>query len=238
MANAQFGNQTTIKLGATVIGEVVSIGAVAIATDAIDISTLASTDREFMPGMRDGGEITFGGHFYPGDAGQAALKTAHQNKATSAYTITFPGGLGTVSFNGFITNYSVLDATNDDPVGFEITVKVTGAVDIATIAAAGLTALTLTGTGGVLSPAFATAKANYSWTFTALTSITLTLTGASQTMDIYVDGALFQSGIASGATSNAITGFDAAATSKRIDIVAKEAGKSPKTYTVIAVRTA
>lgn len=237
MANAQTGNQTTIKQGATVIGEVVSIGAVAIATDAIDVSTLASIDREFIPGMRDGGEVTFNGHFYPGDAGQAALKTAHQNKATNQYTITFPGGLGTVSFNAFITNYSVLDATNDDPVEFEITVKVTGAVDIATVAVTGLTALTLTGTAGVLSPAFATAKFNYSWTFTTLTSITVTPTGASQTMDIYVDGALFQANVATGATSNAITGFDSAATSKRIDIVAKETGKSPKTYTIVAVRT-
>jgi hypothetical protein len=88
-----------------------------------------------------------------------------------------------------------------------------------------------------LSPAFANNKLNYSWTFTTLTSITVTPTGASQTMDIYADGVLVQENLASGATSNAITGFAAAATSRRIDVVAKEAGKSPMMYTIVAVRT-
>lgn len=237
MPNAQTGNGTTIKIGATVIGEVVSIGAVAVTTDAIDVSTLASDWREFIPGMRDGGEVTLGGHFFPGDVGQAAIKLAQKNKTTDAYTITFPGTLGAWTFNAFITNFSVLDATNDDPVEFEITVKITGEPSLGTTAVAGLSALVLTGTAGAMSPAFNNAKLNYSWTFTTLTSITVTPTGAAQTMDIYVDGALFQSGLATGAASNAITGFDAAATSKRIDIVARESGKTPKVYTVVAIRT-
>lgn len=237
MPNARTGNGTTIKIGATPIGEVVSIGAVAIATDAIDVSTLASSFREFIPGLSDGGEVTFTGHHFPGDTGQAAIKAAQIGKTTDAYTITFPGTLGAWTFNAFITNYSVLDATNDDPVEFEITVKITGEPSLGTTAVAGLSALVLTGTAGALSPAFNNAKYNYSWTFTTLTSITVTPTGAAQTMDIYVDGSLFQSGLASGAASQAITGFDAAATSKRIDIVARESGKAPKTYTVVAVRT-
>jgi hypothetical protein len=237
MPNAQLGNQTTIRIGSTNIGEVVSIGAVSIATDAVDVSTLASTMREFQPGMSDAGEVNFTGHFFPGDVGQSTLRTANQNKTTNAYTIEFPGNLGSVSFNGFITNYSILDATNDDPVAFEITVKITGGLNIGTVAVAGLSALTLTGTAGVLSPAFANNKLNYSWTFTTLSSITVTPTGASQTMDIYADGVLVQENLASGATSNAIIGFAAAATSRRIDIVAKEAGKSPVMYTVVAVRT-
>ena len=238
MPNARLGNGTTLKIGATNVGEIVSIGAVAIATDSIDVSTLASDWREFIPGMRDGGEVTFSGHHFPGDVGQSAIKAAQIGKTTDAYTITFPGNLGAWTFNAFITNYSVLDATNDDPIGFEITVKITGEPSIGTVAVNGLTALTLTGTGGALSPAFNNAKYSYSWSFTALSSITVTPTGASQTMDIYVDGALLQSGLASGAASIAIDGFSGAAISRRIDIVARESGKTPKTYTVIAIRTA
>lgn len=238
MPNARLGNGTTLKIGATNVGELTNIGAVEATTDPIDVSTLASDWREFIPGMRDGGEVVFAGHFFPGDAGQAALKAAHIGKTTDPYTITFPGGLGAWTFNAFITKFSVLDATNEDPIGFEIGVKITGEPSLGNVAVAGLSALVLTGTAGALSPAFNNAKYNYSWSFTTLSSITVTPTGASQTMDIYVDGALHQSGLASGAASIPIDGFSGAAISRRIDVVARESGKTPKTYTIVAIRTA
>lgn len=233
------GNSTTIKQGATTIGEVTNIGAVALATDAIDITTLASVMREFIPGITDAGEVTISGNYYPGDVGQVALQTAAFNKTTDAYTITFPTAIGAAwTFNAFITGYTASEATNDDPLAFEVTLKITGVPSLGVTASGGLTALVLTGTAGAMSPIFANGKYNYSWTFTSLTSITVTPTAVAHTIDIYVDGVVFQLGVTSAAASNAITGFDAAATSKRIDIIVREANKTPKTYTVIAVRTA
>lgn len=127
LSNAKTGNGATIKIGTSAIGEVTSIGAVSLATDSIEVTTLASTMKEFIPGLTDPGEVTIGLNFYPDDAGQAALKIAAFSKTVDTYTITFPTTVGaTWAFSGFISAYSTGEI-NNEVTSAEITVKITGA---------------------------------------------------------------------------------------------------------------
>jgi phi13 family phage major tail protein len=99
----------------------------------------------------------------------------------------------------------------------------------------GLTALAFTGTGGTLSPAFSTANRYY--TFGGLTgnSFTVTATAVNHTIQLYDGDTLIQnltSGVASAAISMSEVG------TKKLRIVAQEAGKSSQTTEVIVVKTA
>lgn len=121
------GNKTVLKKGTTAIGELTNIGAISIATDAIETTTLADDYRTFIPGLSDAGEFTATGHFTGSETGQDALYAAVDAKTTDGYNVVYPPAIGkTWSFNAFITNFTILDATNDDPVGFEVTFKITG----------------------------------------------------------------------------------------------------------------
>jgi hypothetical protein len=140
-----------------------------------------------------------------------------------------------MSFNGVITGI-VTGAALEDPVSFEATIKVSGKPSLGTTASAGISALAFSG-GGTLSPAASAGVYNYSYPFTTQTSITITVTAANHTIKLYVDGAYVQD-LTSGAASAAILGFSAANTSKLIAITTQESGKTPKTYNIVAVRTA
>lgn len=237
MGNAKHAMGTTLKKGVNTVAELTEIGGVDMSADTIDVTTLSSSDgfREFIQGLKDGGDVSISGFFYPGDTnGQAAMLTAFENGTLDGYTITFPATMGaTWTFDAIVTSYTT-GAAMEDGVTFEATIKISGKPSLGVTASGGLTALTLTGTAGALSPTFATAKYNYSWTFTTLTSITVTPTAASHTIKLYVDG-VFVENVSTGQASSAIA--FAAAESKKIDLVAFEAGKTPKIYTVIAVRT-
>ena len=121
------GNKTLFKKGASTVGEVTSISPVAITTDAIETTSLADDFRKYIPGLSDGGEVTVTGHYTGDDAGQDALKASQVAKTTDAYSIVYPTAIGkTWSFNAFVTSFSTLDATNDDPIGFEVVLKISG----------------------------------------------------------------------------------------------------------------
>jgi phi13 family phage major tail protein len=102
-------------------------------------------------------------------------------------------------------------------------------------ASSGLTALVLTGTGGTLSPAFGTGVRYYTFSGLTGTSFTVNATAANHTIQLYVDDVLNQtltSGVASSAIAMATVG------SKKLRIVAYEAGKSSQTTEIIVVKTA
>jgi len=234
---ANKGIGTTIQIGATTIGTLTSIVTPEISADTIESTTLdtATGYKTFVQGIRDGGEVSMTGYFDPSDTGQTALKTALDAGTVDTYTITFPFGTNTWTFTATVTKYKTGEANLSDLLSFEITVKISGKPNLGSTASGGLTALTLSGTAGALSPTFNNAKLGYAWSFTTDGSITVTPTAASHTISIYVDGVFFQT-VTSGATSNAIGTFTAAS-SKKIDIIVYEAGKAPKTYSVMAIRT-
>lgn len=110
-----------------------------------------------------------------------------------------------------------------------------GKVGLPVSASSGLSALSLTGTGGTLSPSFGAAVRYYTFGGLTGTSFTVTATAASHTIKLYVDGVFSQnltSGTASAAISMAATG------TKKLAIVAYEANKTAQTTEIVVVKTA
>jgi hypothetical protein len=227
---------TTLAQGATPIGKLASIGAPDKKADMVDLTTLDSTDNytEFGPSVKTGGEPKLKGFFDSSDTGQTALETAFENQTLDTYTITYPNGV-TWTFAAYISELKCGDANVKEYISFEGTFKITGKPVKGLTASTGMSAITITGTAGAMAPTFSIAKFYYTWSFTTDDAVTVTPTAASHTIDIYVNG-VFQESVASGGTSGAIATF-AAAGSKLIQLIVYEAGKSPKTYAFVCVRT-
>ena len=99
---------------------------------------------------------------------------------------------------------------------------------------AGLSALSLSGTGGTLSPAFGAATRYYTFGGLTATSFTVTATAAGHTIKMYVDGVFVQS-LTSGSASAAVA---MSVGTKKVTIVAYQSGKASQTTEIIVVKTA
>lgn len=120
---------TVLKLGANAIAELNSIGGLSLSADAVDVTSLTSTDgfREFISGFKDAGEVSLSGNFKPNDTnGQAALLTNLKDGSVDEYKIVFPEDMDYEwTFDAIVTGYSTA-ASLDGQVTFEATLKVTG----------------------------------------------------------------------------------------------------------------
>ncbi|HWT27167.1 MAG TPA: major tail protein [Mobilitalea sp.] len=109
-----------------------------------------------------------------------------------------------------------------------------GKAGLPVTASAGLTALSMTGTGGALSPTFGASTRYYTYSGVTGTTVTVTATAALHTIKLYVDG-VFSQTLTSGAASAAIT---VAIGTKKLTIVAQESGKTSQTTEIVVVKTA
>lgn len=233
---AQRALGTTIQIGANIIAELTSIAGLDISQETIDSTNLSSTGgyREFIAGFKDGGEVSLSGNFNGADTnGQMALYTALTSSTVDSYTITYPGG-GSWTFSAVVTGFST-GAELEDLVTFEATLKVSGAPSLGITASGGLTALTLTGAGGALSPAFAVGNRAYSFGGVTAASVTVTATAAAHTLKLYIDG-VYSQDLTTAVASAAIT--LTLNVGKKLTIIAYEANKSQKIYEVVAIKTA
>lgn len=228
---------TKIKIGLNYIAGLTSIGAPEKSADTLDTTTLDSDGgyRTFIGGFKDGGEVAISGYFDPSDVGQTALDTAFESGDLTDFQIIFPSDLGASwSFDGVVTNYKGGNAELEELVAFEATIKVSGKPVLATTASAGLSALSLTGTGGTFAPTFDNAKNTYTFSGVSATSVTVTATAASHTIKLYIDGvysADLTTAVASAAIALTLN------TAKKLTIVAMEEGKTPIIYEVVALKT-
>lgn len=92
----------------------------------IDISTLASTAKEYRQGLQDFGDCTLEVKRDPNDAGQSAMEAAKAAQATRETVITLPSG-DVATFNAYVKSISSSGGV-DDVVNGTATLKVTGAV--------------------------------------------------------------------------------------------------------------
>lgn len=228
---------TIIKIGLTTIADLSSIGSPSITQEEIDVTTLDSEGgyREFIAGFKDAGEVALSGFFVPGDAGQAAVYAALESGDVQDFEIIYPAALGaTWSFPGIVTAYNVTTEL-EDAIGFECTIRVSGKPTLNMSASTGLSALSLSGTGGTLSPTFAADAYSYVFDGVSAASVTVTATAADHTLKLYVDG-VYNQDLTSGAASSAIPlTLDVG---KKLTIIAQEAGKTQVAYEVIVVKTA
>ena len=231
------GIGTKLKIGANSITELTEIGGLELKADTLESTTLDSGGwREFIQGLKDGGEVSAKGYFNPADTnGQKAMYDAFSSGAKNAFVILFPAALGAEwDFDGIVTGITT-GAAIEDGIPFEATIKVTGQPSLGITASGGLTALSLTGAGGALTPTFANGIYTYAFSGVTATSVTVTATAASHTLDLYVDG-VFSQTLTSGSASAAIA--MSAIGSKMLDIIAYESGKAQKCYSIAVVKTA
>ena len=101
---------TTLTYNAVLVSGVVSMKGMGSAKSAeIDVTTLASTAKEFRPGLQDFGTITVTLVRSLDDLGQAGLLTAHAAQTTNTCIIVLPSGtLKTATFQA-----SVVELTSD-----------------------------------------------------------------------------------------------------------------------------
>lgn len=107
--------------------ELTSISGPSEKADTIDVTShdSASDYREFVAGLRDGGDISIEGNFIIGDStGQIVMHTDFQAGTTGAWSIDFPTA-GDIAGNGIITSWEI-SMPDDGKVSLSATIKVTG----------------------------------------------------------------------------------------------------------------
>ncbi len=235
MPNRALG--TKIIINSNSVAGVKSIGGIELSADTIDTTTLDSNGgyKEFIGGFKDAGEVSVSGNFEPSDTnGQNAMYEAFESGNAIPFQIVFPPEMGAAwIFNGVVTGFKT-NTELEDLISFESTIKVSGKPTLALTSSSGLTGLSLSGTGGTLSPSFATGTYYYTFDGVTANSVTITATGAGQTIKLYVDGE-YKETLSSGSASSVIS---LSVGSRKLTILANESGKTIKTYEVIVVKTA
>jgi predicted secreted protein len=243
MSNAKLGYSTTISRNGNLIGQLTSITAPSLSADSVDVSTLDSADgyREFIQGMRDGGEVAIEGKFYPGDTnGQAGLYDDFNNGTLQTFVITFPTSMGASwSFSGIVTAIES-EIPFDDAIGFSATIKVSGKPLLGVTASTGVSAFVLRNaaddgdaTAVNYLPNFAIGTYYYGVTYTTESAVRVKVTAASHTIKIYIDGVYVES-VSSGVSSSQIS--ISADSSKQVRVEVYETAKTPKNYYFVLAR--
>lgn len=122
------GTIFSVMVGAvdTPIASLTNIGGLDLSAEEIDISAHDSEDdyKEFIQGFKDGGSVSLEGNF-TNVASQVALKTLFDAGTVTEMSITFPGTIGSWTFDGFVSAIGT-SAPMSDKIGFSASVKVTG----------------------------------------------------------------------------------------------------------------
>jgi predicted secreted protein len=117
----------TDPLAPITVAGLTEIGGLELSSDTIDVTNLSSPDgyREFIGGLKDGGEVSISGFFESAvGKGQKELYDAYESGAVKDYEIAFPSD-AVWQFKGIVTGVSTT-ASLEDPVNFTGTIKVSG----------------------------------------------------------------------------------------------------------------
>jgi len=112
----------------TDFAEVVSITPPQMVRDTVDATHMASPQkwREYVPGLRDGGEVSVEMNFVPGSTSIDALYTAFTTDTVATWRILFPGSPAPFwIFDAFCTGIES-EVPLDDKMSLTATFKVTG----------------------------------------------------------------------------------------------------------------
>lgn len=126
------GTTVTVEDGAAstaTIGGIISMSGIGSGSASeIDVTTLASTAKEYRQGLKDNGSMTFELIRDEDDLGQVELKEMEDAQATREFVITLPSStLNVFTFDGFVTSLTT-EVGADDVVRGTCTVKITGAI--------------------------------------------------------------------------------------------------------------
>lgn len=115
----------------TTLAEVVSISGPSLSMDTVDVTHMESTGtyREFIPGLKDGGEVSVTLNFLPADATQnatAGILKDYNDRVLRNFQIVFPdSGNTTWTIAGYVTAFEQ-ETPLEDKMTAEVTIKVSG----------------------------------------------------------------------------------------------------------------
>lgn len=112
------------------IAEITELKPPAMSKDAIDVTSHDSSDgyREFISGMRDGGEVTFKANWLPNNATHdetTGLLESFNDNDLHNWEIDLPGSILTIAFSGFLTAFEP-DLPIEEQAQLSGTIKVSG----------------------------------------------------------------------------------------------------------------
>jgi predicted secreted protein len=219
----------------TEVARLLNISPPEVTRDDMDVTDHDSPDgyKEYIPGLKDGGEVSIEGHLIPTDDTQKGLLAAVDINEPEPWTIEFPTVPKLrIAFDGYVKSCKVGDAPVDGVMTFTAAIKVTGKPEILTDESAGLSTLVLTGSdSGALDlmPAFDNGVYEYfAVAANADETVTVTPTGADHT--ITVNGATVPTSVESGPI--ALTAEE----TTTITVKAAETGAAPVTYVIKVYR--
>lgn len=110
----------------TSVGTIRDISAPGLSRDVVETTHMLSTDRwrEFIGGMRDGGEMSFTLTFDPDAAETTSFETDLNADTKAYYKIIWPDA-DEWGFFGWLTAFNV-SAPVEDKMEAEVTIKITG----------------------------------------------------------------------------------------------------------------
>lgn len=118
----------------TVVGSLTSIGEISPTSDEIDVTTLDSAGyKEFIQGLKDAGELPLKGFHNTDSTGQATMRTLFASGALGYFWVTFPDQT-VVAFSAYVKTHTVGAAEVNGAVGFGCSLRISGKVQVITIA--------------------------------------------------------------------------------------------------------
>lgn len=130
-----YGSKLQIGDGATSeafsdVAEITELTPPQMSRDDIDVTSHQSSDgyREFISGLRDGGEVSFKANWLPTNAthdGTTGLLESFNDNVNHNWKIILPSTLITISFSGFLTAFEP-DLPIEEQAQLSGTIKVSG----------------------------------------------------------------------------------------------------------------
>ena len=124
---------STLATDGTDIAEIIDISGPSMSKDAIEVTAHDGSDgyREYIPGWRDGGEVSITANWLPSDATQADLLAVFEGDALRDFTITTAGDGSAstidIDFSGIVTSFNAAMPLEEQGK-LDFTLKISGAV--------------------------------------------------------------------------------------------------------------
>ncbi|HXM32297.1 MAG TPA: phage tail tube protein [Chthoniobacterales bacterium] len=124
---AQVGYGTLLQRAGVTVLEVLKVGGPGMKADMKEVSNMLSpnTYKEFVAGLREGGDVTFEMNYIPKDATQITLRQDFEGGVQSSWTIVLPGALGTWTFTAMVSALTPAIPV-DDRIVCSGTLRITG----------------------------------------------------------------------------------------------------------------
>ena len=103
------------------------VGGPSKSRDSVETTNHQSPDgyREFVPGLKDGGDVTFSMNYLADDISHVGLQAQIDDELVHDYRIIYPGQTSGWAFKGFPTKLDV-KAAIDKLITADVTLKISG----------------------------------------------------------------------------------------------------------------